>query len=103
MNNTTKALCVSGVVMAVLTSVLIAGINDARKKLDQAVIDNARQDSEIKQNTAAMSEVKSYLKDIMNVSRKTNEATIRLEERALYTNEATARLEERMKLFEVVP
>lgn len=81
MNNTAKALWFSGLFTAVLTAVLIAIINDARKKLDQAVLDNVRQDSEIQHNSNAYDKLELRLLELMDLSISTNNAVIRLEEK----------------------
>ena len=81
MNNTAKALWFSGLFTAVLTAVLIASINDARSKLDQAVLDNVRQDSEIEHNSSAYDKLELRLLELMDLSISTNNAVIRLEEK----------------------
>ena len=81
MNNTAKALWFSGLFTAVLTAVLIAIINDARNKLDQAVLDNVRQDSEIQHNSDAYDKLELRLLELMDLSISTNNTVIRLEEK----------------------
>ena len=81
MNNTQKALWFSGIFSAVLTAVLVAVINDARHKLDAAVLDNARQDSEIRHNAENIDDVSLRLKELLDVAIGTNNAVIRVEEK----------------------
>jgi len=64
MNKTQKALWFSGMFAAILTAVLISMINDARGKLDQSVLDNVRQDSEIKHMANNYDAIKLELRDI---------------------------------------
>lgn len=64
MNSTQKVLWFSGIFSAVLTAVLIALINDARNKLDNAVLDNVRQDSEIQHMTDNYDAIKLELRDL---------------------------------------
>lgn len=64
MNKTQKALWFSGIFAAILTAVLISMINDARGKLDQSVLDNVRQDSEIKHMANNYDAIKLELRDI---------------------------------------
>lgn len=81
MNGTQKALWFSGIFSAVLTAVIISAINDARHKLDAAVIDNVRQDSEIKHNADNYDSLELQMRELMNVAIGTNNAVIRVEER----------------------
>ncbi len=64
MNKTQKALWFSGMFAAILTAVLISMINDARGKLDKSVLDNVRQDSEIKHMANNYDAIKLELRDI---------------------------------------
>jgi hypothetical protein len=64
MNKTQKALWFSGMFAAILTAVLISMINDARGKLDKSVLDNVRQDSEIKHMANNYDSIKLELRDI---------------------------------------
>lgn len=64
MNKTQKALWLSGMFAAILTAVLISMINDARGKLDKSVLDNVRQDSEIKHMANNYDSIKLELRDI---------------------------------------
>ena len=79
MNGTQKALWFSGIFSAVLTAVMIASINDARQKLHFAVMDNVRQDSEIKHNANAIDDMSLRLKELLDVAIGTNNAVIRVE------------------------
>ena len=81
MNNTQRALWASGLFTAVLTAVLVAIINDARHKLDQAVLDNVRQDSEIAHNAKSFDKMELRIKEMMDLLVATNGTTIRIEER----------------------
>jgi hypothetical protein len=64
MNKTQKALWFSGMFAAILTAVLISMINEARGKLDKSVLDNVRQDSEIKHMANNYDSIKLELRDI---------------------------------------
>ena len=81
MNNTQKALWFSGVFSAVLSAVIISVINDARHKLDQAVLDNVRQDAEISHNEKNYDELALQMRELMGVAIGTNNTVIRVEER----------------------
>ncbi len=81
MNNTQKALWFSGIFSAVLTAVIVSVVNDARHKLEKAVIDNVRQDSEIKHNADNYDSLELQMRELMNVAIGTNNAVIRVEER----------------------
>ena len=59
-----KALWGAGIFSAVLSAALISIVNDARAKLDQAVIDNVRQDSEISHMAQNYDAIKLELRDI---------------------------------------
>jgi len=59
-----KALWGAGIFSAVLSAVLISIVNDARSKLEQAVIDNVRQDSEIEHMAENYDAIKLELRDI---------------------------------------
>lgn len=64
MNNTQKALWFSGLFSAVLTAVIVSVVNDARHKLEKAVIDNVRQDSEIAHMSENYDSIKLELRDL---------------------------------------
>ena len=81
MNNTAKALWVTGLVTAVLTAVIIADINESKRQLHQAVLDNTRQDAEIQHNSAAYDKLELRLLELMDLSISTNNTVIRLEEK----------------------
>ena len=59
-----KVLWGAGIFSAVLSAVLISIVNDARAKLEKAVIDNVRQDSEIQHMNQNYDEIKLELRDI---------------------------------------
>ena len=80
MNNTQKALWFSGVFSAVLSAVIISVINDARRKLDTAVLDNVRQDSEIKHNADNYDSLELQMRELMSIAIGTNNTVIRVEE-----------------------
>lgn len=64
MNGTQKALWFSGIFSAVLAAVIIASINSARDKLEKAVLDNVRQDSEIEHVSKNYDAIKLELRDL---------------------------------------
>lgn len=64
MNNTQKALWFSGIFSAVLTAVIVSVVNDARHKLEQAVIDIAKHDVRIGNNSENIDDVYIVLNKI---------------------------------------
>ena len=81
MNNIQKALWFSGIFSAVLTAVIISVFNDARRQLEGAVLDNARQDAEITHNAESYDELALHLRELMGVAIGTNNAVIRMDEK----------------------
>jgi len=81
MNNTQKALWFSGIFSAILTAVIVSVVDDARHKLDQAVLDNVRQDSEIKHNADSYDALALQMRELMGIAVGTNNAVIRVEEK----------------------
>ena len=75
-----KALWASGLVTAVLTAIIIDDINESKRKLHKAMLDNSRQDAEIQHNSAAYDKMELRLKELMDVTIITNNAVIRMEE-----------------------
>ena len=65
---------------AVLTAVIIADINESKRQLHKAVLDNTRQDAEISHNSRAYNKMELRLKELMDVTIRTNNAVIRVEE-----------------------
>jgi len=80
MNGTQKALWFSGIFAAVLTAVLIADINESKRQLHQAVLDNTRQDAEIMHNSEKFDTLELQMRELMNISIGTNNTVIRMEE-----------------------
>ena len=78
--NTAKALWGTGLITAVLTAVIIADVNESKRKLHQAVLDNGRQDSEIQHNSEAYDKLELRLLELMDLAIKINNSTIRMEE-----------------------
>lgn len=64
MNNTQKALWFSGIFSAVLTAVIVSVVNDARHKLEKAVIDIAQHDVRIGNNSEKIDNVYIVLNKI---------------------------------------
>ena len=81
MNTTQKALWFSGILSAVLSAVIISVVNDARARLGKAVLDNVRQDSEIKHNADSYDALALQMRELMGVAIGTNNAVIRVEEK----------------------
>ena len=79
MNHTQKALCFSGLFLAVLTAVIISAISDARERLEKAVLDNARQDVKIAHNSDSYDDLALQMRELMGVAIGTNNAVIRVE------------------------
>lgn len=80
MNSTQKALWFSGIFSAVLTAVIVSVVNDARHKLDKAVIDNVRQDAQISHNSEKFDSLELQLREVMSIAIGTNNVVIRIEE-----------------------
>lgn len=80
MNGTQKALWFSGIFSAVLAAVIISSIAEARQKLDKAVIDNVRQDSELKHYGSKFDSMELQMREMMAISIGTNNVVIRMEE-----------------------
>jgi len=80
MSATQKALWFSGLFTAVLTAVIVADISESKKQLHQAILDNTRQDAEIRHNSAAYDKMELRLKELMDVTITTNNSVIRIEE-----------------------
>ena len=74
-----NALWFAGIFSAVLTAVLIAMIEDARVKLDNATMTNVRQDSDIRHNEKNIDDMDLRLKQLMEVAIGTNNSVIRIE------------------------
>ena len=83
-----KAIVAGGIVIAVLTAVIIDDIKDARHRLQEAVLNDARQDAEIRHNAEAYNKLDLRLKDLYEISIMTNNSVIRVEEH-IKTFEAT--------------
>ena len=81
MNQTQKALWFSGIFSAVLTAVIISSISDASKKLDKAVLDNVRQDSELIHYGDKFDSMELQMREMMSIAIGTNNAVIRVEEK----------------------
>lgn len=81
MNNTQKALWFSGIFAAVLSAVIISAINDARHKLDNAVIDIAKQGVRISNNAENIDDNEVRLLQFMDIMNGTHDSVIRVEER----------------------
>ena len=74
-----NALWFAGIFSAVLTAVLIAMIEDARAKLDNATMTNVRQDADIRHNEKSIDDMDLRLKELMEVAIGTNNSVIRIE------------------------
>ena len=81
MNPTQKALWFSGIFSAVLSAVIISSISEARKKLDKAVLDNVRQDSELIHYGAKFDSMELQMREMMALAIGTNNVVIRMEEK----------------------
>ena len=81
MNQTQKALWFSGIFSAVLAAVIISSISDARKKLDKAVMDNVRQDSELIHYADKFDSIELQMRELMALGIGTNNVVIRMEEK----------------------
>ena len=81
MNQTQKALWFSGIFSAVLTAVIISSISDASKKLDKAVLDNVRQDSELIHYADKFDSIELQMRELMALGIGTNNVVIRMEEK----------------------
>ena len=81
MNPTQKALWFSGIFSAVLSAVIISSIADAREKLDKAVLDNVRQDSELKHYGDKFDSMELQMRELMALGIGTNNVVIRMEEK----------------------
>tara|TARA_R110000868_G_scaffold75610_1_gene217964 strand:+ start:117 stop:386 length:270 start_codon:yes stop_codon:yes gene_type:complete len=81
MNPTQKALWFSGIFSAVLSAVIISSIADARKKLDKAVLDNVRQDSELMYYGDKFDSMELQMREMMALAIGTNNVVIRMEEK----------------------
>ena len=81
MNQTQKALWFSGIFSAVLTAVIISSISDASKKLDKAVLDNVRQDSELIHYADKFDSIEFQMRELMALGIGTNNVVIRMEEK----------------------
>lgn len=79
MNNTQKALWFSGIFAAVLTAVIIAEINDSRRKLDQAVLDIAKQGVMIGHNAENINDNEVRLLEFGHIVNGTHDSVIRIE------------------------
>ena len=90
MNNTNKAIWLSGIFSAVLTAFIISVVDDAQHKLSQAVIDNVRQDAQISHNSQKFDSLESQMSEMMSLAIGTNNVVIRVEERLKFF-ERTAR------------
>ena len=80
MSATQRALWFSGIFSAVLSAVLISSIADARKKLDKAVLDNVRQDSELIHYGNKFDSMELQMREMMSIAVGTNNVVIRMEE-----------------------
>tara|TARA_R110000850_G_scaffold275028_1_gene413420 strand:- start:334 stop:603 length:270 start_codon:yes stop_codon:yes gene_type:complete len=81
MNPTQKALWFSGIFSAVLSAVIISSIADAREKLDKAVLDNVRQDSELIHYGDKFDSMELQMREMMALAIGTNNVVIRMEEK----------------------
>tara|TARA_R110000796_G_scaffold33076_1_gene86107 strand:- start:398 stop:667 length:270 start_codon:yes stop_codon:yes gene_type:complete len=88
MNGTQKALWFSGIFSAVLAAVIISSITEARQKLDKAVLDNVRQDSELIHYSDKFDSMELQMREMMSIAIGTNNVVIRMEEQ-LKTFETT--------------
>tara|TARA_R110000782_G_scaffold55815_1_gene117434 strand:+ start:241 stop:510 length:270 start_codon:yes stop_codon:yes gene_type:complete len=80
MSATQRALWFSGIFSAVLSAVIISSISDARKKLDKAVLDNVRQDSELIHYGNKFDSMELQMREMMSIAVGTNNVVIRMEE-----------------------
>jgi len=81
MNTTAqKAAVAGGIVIAVLTAIIIDDIEEHRNRLQEAILDNARQDAEIRHNSEAYNKLDLRLKELHDISILTNNSVIRVEE-----------------------
>ena len=81
MNQTQKALWFSGIFSAVLAALIISSIAEARKKLDKAVMDNVRQDSELIHYADKFDSIELQMRELMALGIGTNNVVIRMEEK----------------------
>jgi len=81
MNGTQKALWFSGIFAAVLTAVIISEINESRRKLDQAVIDIAKQGVMIGHNAENINDNEVRLLEFREIISGTHDSVIRMEEK----------------------
>ena len=81
MNQTQKALWFSGIFSAVLTVVITSSISAASKKLDKAVLDNVRQDSELIHYADKFDSMELQMRELMALGIGTNNVVIRMEEK----------------------
>tara|TARA_R110000787_G_scaffold125979_2_gene237142 strand:- start:74 stop:346 length:273 start_codon:yes stop_codon:yes gene_type:complete len=81
MNPTQKALWFSGIFSAVLAAVIISSIANAREKLDKAVLDNVRQDSELIHYASKFDSMELQMREMMALAIGTNNVVIRMEEK----------------------
>ena len=63
-----------------LTAVIVSVVNDARHKLDKAVIDNVRQDAQISHNSEKFDSLELQMREMMSIAIGTNNVVIRMEE-----------------------
>jgi hypothetical protein len=80
MNSTQRALWFSGIFAAVLTAVIISVVNDARHKLEKAVIDIAKHGVEISHNAENIDDVEVRFLEFMAITSGTHDSVIRIEE-----------------------
>ena len=80
MSSTQKALWISGIFSAVLTAVIIDEISNSRAKLEKAVIDNVRQDSELMHYGSKFDSMELQMREMMAIAIGTNNVVIRMEE-----------------------